>query len=135
MKKFGNGNLNYIPSTIKTTVGSFQAQKKKLRLDNLDDKKGNDSFGKIHNMTTLVVQCVQFVIHCISVILNIFGICCLRRQRLNQGAGRHAEGHNLLMMNIAAIEIVKVRRLCGSFSQVRQLSVTRSIRLLISKIS
>ena len=48
----------------------------------------------------------QMFVHCLSVLTNMFGIYCLRRQRKHRR--HHTEGHSLLMQNLACIEIVKM---------------------------
>ena len=58
---------------------------------------------------TLILT-IQSSFHVTSVLLNILGIICLRKQRANQRARRDHVicHHNLFMSNIAAIEILKM---------------------------
>ena len=46
----------------------------------------------------------QFTIHGLSVLLNSFGIYCLRKQRIR----KRSEGYSLLMQNLAYVEILKM---------------------------
>ena len=58
--------------------------------------------------SSAVALVAQFVIHFLSVVTNIFGVYCLRKQRRKQKTSHRVEGHSLLMQNLAAIEIVKM---------------------------
>lgn len=53
---------------------------------------------------------VQFIVHFLSVIANIFGLFCLRQQEKNKKKRSRCEceGNGLLLQNIALVEILKM---------------------------